>query len=104
MPNPNFRSPTKARLSQRKLITNGRNATTPAFRIRTNIWFMQKPGDSSTRRSRQAVPRQPAQVQATHVGYELHSLGWKGFQDLCGSVTAEVLGQTVQMFLPSRDG
>lgn len=36
--------------------------------------------------------------------YDLHNLGWNSFQDLCLTVTREVLGQTVQSFLPSRDG
>jgi hypothetical protein len=43
-------------------------------------------------------------VQASEIKYELHSLGWKSFQDLCASITAEVLGQTVQVFLPTKDG
>ena len=43
-------------------------------------------------------------VQASNVTYELHTLGWKAFQDLCISVTSEVLGQTVQAFLPNNDG
>src|SRR5271163_802764 len=50
------------------------------------------------------MPRRSIQAQATHVGYELHTLGWKAFQDLCASITGEVLGQTVQIFLPSKDG
>ena len=45
-----------------------------------------------------------ATAQATQVSYELHSLGWKAFQDLCTTVTSEVLGQTIQAFLPSKDG
>lgn len=36
--------------------------------------------------------------------YELHTLGWKAFQDLCVTVSAESLGRPVQMFLPSKDG
>ncbi len=36
--------------------------------------------------------------------YGLHSLGWKSFQDLCLTVTSEVLGQTVERFLDSHDG
>src|SRR5690349_19045389 len=46
----------------------------------------------------------PPTVQSSEVRYELHSLGWKSFQDLCISITAEVLSQTVQMFLPTKDG
>ncbi|MCC8955019.1 hypothetical protein H8B02_16700 [Bradyrhizobium sp. Pear77] len=36
--------------------------------------------------------------------YELHSLGWKAFQQLCVSVASEVWGQTVQGFFDSHDG
>ena len=36
--------------------------------------------------------------------YHLHSLGWKGFQDLCATITREILGQTVQVFFDSNDG
>jgi hypothetical protein len=45
-----------------------------------------------------------AKVQATHVDYALHTLGWKAFQDLCVAVAAEVLERPVQVFLPSKDG
>ena len=43
-------------------------------------------------------------IQASGIKYDLHSLGWKSFQDLCASIAAEVLGQTVQVFLPAKDG
>ena len=43
-------------------------------------------------------------TQSQLVGYELHSLGWKAFQDLCSTIMSEVLGQTVQSFLPTHDG
>ena len=46
----------------------------------------------------------PPRVQATEVNYELHSLGWKAFQNLCVTVTAEVWGQVVQSFSDSCDG
>lgn len=36
--------------------------------------------------------------------YELHTLGWKAFQDLCVSVAQECLKRPVQFFLPSKDG
>jgi hypothetical protein len=36
--------------------------------------------------------------------YELHSLGWQSFQQLCLTVTREILGQTVESFLDSNDG
>lgn len=35
--------------------------------------------------------------------FALHSLGWKSFQDLVGTIGKEILGQTFQLFLPSRD-
>jgi hypothetical protein len=43
-------------------------------------------------------------AQATEVNYELHTLGWKAFQDLCAAVLAETLGQTFQVFAPGNDG
>jgi hypothetical protein len=36
--------------------------------------------------------------------YDLHSLGWHSFQQLCLTVAREVLGQTVESFLDSKDG
>lgn len=36
--------------------------------------------------------------------YDLHSLGWHSFQQLCLTITREVLGQTVLSFLDSGDG
>lgn len=36
--------------------------------------------------------------------YELHSLGWFGFQELCNSIAREILGQTAMSFLESADG
>ena len=36
--------------------------------------------------------------------YDLHKLGWDGFQRLCLTVTREILGQTVASFLNSHDG
>src|ERR1700733_6383474 len=35
---------------------------------------------------------------------ELHTLGWRAFQDLCAAVLREVWGQSVQPFADSRDG
>lgn len=43
-------------------------------------------------------------VQAGEVSYELHSLGWKAFQNLCTTITGEVWGQVVQSFFDSHDG
>ncbi len=36
--------------------------------------------------------------------YDLHILGWNAFQQLCLTVTREILGQTVEAFLDSNDG
>ena len=40
--------------------------------------------------------RVPAKAQATELCYELHTLGWKAFQNLCITAIGEVFGQTVQ--------
>ena len=36
--------------------------------------------------------------------YNLHRLGWSSFQQLCHTITAEILGQTVESYLDSHDG
>lgn len=36
--------------------------------------------------------------------YNLHALGWRSFQQLCLTITREILGQTVESFLDSKDG
>jgi hypothetical protein len=36
--------------------------------------------------------------------FELHTLGWRSFQDLCAAVLREVWAQSVQPFADSRDG
>ncbi len=36
--------------------------------------------------------------------YDLHDLGWNSFQQLCLTITRELLGQTVESFLDSNDG
>jgi len=36
--------------------------------------------------------------------FQLHTLGWHSFQQLCLSVSREILGQTVQSFLDTNDG
>ena len=58
----------------------------------------------SVRSSQYAEAKVMATIQASDVTYELQSLGWKAFQDLCATTLSDVLGQTVQSFLPSRDG
>lgn len=45
-----------------------------------------------------------ATVQASDVTYELHTLGWKAFQQLCSTVLSSILGQTVQSFSEVNDG
>lgn len=35
--------------------------------------------------------------------YDLHQLGWHGFQQLCNAVITTVLGQTVEIFLDGND-
>src|ERR1700682_3639707 len=35
--------------------------------------------------------------------YDLHSLGWHSFQQLCLTVTREIFSQTVETFLDSSD-
>lgn len=36
--------------------------------------------------------------------FDLHNLGWNGFQKLCLTILREVLGQTVESFLDNKDG
>src|SRR5437762_963188 len=36
--------------------------------------------------------------------YDLHQLGWHNFQQLCLTISREVLGQTIEVFLNSKDG
>ncbi len=36
--------------------------------------------------------------------YDLYSLGWHSFQQLCLTIAREILGQTVESFLDSNDG
>jgi hypothetical protein len=45
----------------------------------------------------------PAIAKAV-VSYDLHSLGWRAFQQLCLTILREILGQTVSAFLDGRDG
>jgi hypothetical protein len=45
-----------------------------------------------------------SKTQATETTYELQSLGWKSFQDLCATIVGDVFGQTVQVFLSGHDG
>jgi hypothetical protein len=43
-------------------------------------------------------------VQSSEIAYELHSLGWKAFQNLCATIVTEIWGQTIQTFFDSYDG
>lgn len=43
-------------------------------------------------------------VQTNEITYELYSLGWKAFQNLCSTIVAEIWGQTIQTFFDSQDG
>lgn len=44
------------------------------------------------------------QVQSANVDLNLHTLGWKAFQDLCTQVCAEVWGTTVSIYREAQDG
>ncbi|MCC5903094.1 MAG: hypothetical protein JJT87_14370 [Halomonas sp.] len=45
-----------------------------------------------------------SKVQADNINYDLHSLGWKAFQNLCSTIVSEIWGQTIQTFFDSQDG
>src|SRR5690349_4687976 len=45
----------------------------------------------------------PWTIEVCQMSYELHRLGWHGFQRLCLTVAREILGQTVESFLDSND-
>ena len=45
-----------------------------------------------------------ASVQGQEISYELNTLGWKAFQDLCLTIASDVFGQSVQAFSPVKDG
>lgn len=42
-------------------------------------------------------------AQASAVTFELHTLGWEAFQNLCGCVLREILGQTFRNFSSTND-
>ena len=65
---------------------------------------MKKGSKALTVAERGILQRKPPKVQAGEVTYELHSLGWKAFQNLCVTIVADVWGQVVQAFFDSRDG
>ncbi|MES2596266.1 MAG: restriction endonuclease [Verrucomicrobiota bacterium] len=43
-------------------------------------------------------------AQASNVTFNLHSLGWEAFQNLCANVLREILGQNVTSYSSSNDG
>lgn len=44
-----------------------------------------------------------AKAQGPNIRYELHTLGWKAFQDLCATILSNLMGQTLQTFADSND-
>jgi hypothetical protein len=46
----------------------------------------------------------PKAAQGPEVSYELHTIGWKAFQDLCLKVASVVLHHEASSFLSSQDG
>jgi hypothetical protein len=53
---------------------------------------------AKARRAPRSTARPPSNLT-----FDLSSLGWKAFQDLCGSVLRQVLGQTLVGFAAGRD-
>ncbi|MGL4766952.1 MAG: hypothetical protein ACRCV6_02530 [Formosimonas sp.] len=45
-----------------------------------------------------------AQAQSNQVDYQLHTIGWKSFQDLCLTIIGEIRKQSIQAFNPVHDG
>lgn len=43
-------------------------------------------------------------AQGNQIDYQLHTIGWKSFQDLCLMIISEIRGQPVQVFNPVHDG
>ena len=39
-----------------------------------------------------------------NITFELHSLGWKAFQDLCATILGTILGQNFEVFSHVNDG
>jgi hypothetical protein len=46
----------------------------------------------------------PVASASTYPDFQLFSLGWKAFQDLCLTVLSDQLGQAVQRYSPLKDG
>src|SRR5574340_162973 len=69
--------------------------------------MMSRPASGIDRRLDQDVMADTLEFRQQNMGeavYELYSLGWHNFQQLCLTVTREILGQTVESFLDSNDG
>ena len=45
-----------------------------------------------------------AKAQSSEVSFELHTLGWKAFQNLSVTIMGDIWGQVVQGFFDSHDG
>lgn len=43
-------------------------------------------------------------AQAYHADFDLHTLGWKAFQDLCAQICEESLQRTVSIYREAQDG
>lgn len=63
-------------------------------------------GAKVVRCNRRVVPQRliPSRSHGQETTYELHTLGWKAFQDLCVTVVADIWGQTIQSYFGSNDG
>ncbi len=44
-----------------------------------------------------------SKVHAREIDFELHTLGWRDFQNLCITILGEVMGQSVQSFCATND-
>lgn len=49
------------------------------------------------------IVKSASSVTAGRATYNLHTLGWASFQNLCGTILREVLGQTYQVFPDTAD-
>lgn len=70
----------------------------PTRRVRSD-------GDRLPGFARPVVRQRPKEGTRVPIpSFAMHDLGWFAFQQLCHTILREVLGQTVQSFLGSRDG
>ncbi len=42
-------------------------------------------------------------TQGSEIDFQLHTLGWKSFQDLCSTILKSIFGQTYQIFSSTKD-